>query len=186
MKIEIPKSYRLKTKRFELRIPNSEDIPSVFSATKHKGFNDGMLWEPPEKEEELVEALHRNHKAWELGEGYAFTIIEKGTTKFLGRISIRKTKELNIWNVGFWTHPEVQNQGVMSESLNVIIKFGFEKLLAQRIVACYAMWNKSSEKVLKKNGMKFIRHIEKGFKKKGEWIAENLLAISKEEWSGKL
>lgn len=87
-----------------------------------------------------------------------------------------------IWNIGFWTHPESQRQGIMTESVHAILRFGFEELLATRIEACHAIWNKASEKVLERNGMKFVRYIPQGFKKKGQWIDENLLAINKEEW----
>lgn len=182
MKLNIPKSHTLETSRLTLRIPNSEDIPYVFSATRSKGFNDGMLWEPPESEEELIDALKNNHIAWELGKGYAFTVTGKGSTRLLGRISIRKTEWLNVWNVGFWTHPQVQNQGIMTESLEAILQFGFEDLSAERIEAACATWNKASEKVLLKNKMSLIRYIAEGFKKKGIWVAENLFAIGKKEW----
>ena len=70
----------------------------------------------------------------------------------------------------------------MSKSLKAIMKFGFETLNAEVIEAYHAIWNKSSEKVLKKNGMKFISYVEKGFKKNGIWVEENLLAIEKNEW----
>ncbi len=180
--MKISKSYSLETERFNLRIPNSEDIPYIFSASRFEGFNDGMLWEPPEKEEELIEPLHNGIKSWELGDGFSFTIVEKGSTALLGRISIRRAEEVNVWNVGFWTHPESQKKGVMTESLSAVLQFGFEELLAIRIEACHAIWNKASEKVLKRNGMSFVAYLEKGFKKKGKWIDENLLAITKEEW----
>jgi RimJ/RimL family protein N-acetyltransferase len=52
-------------------------------------------------------------------------------------------------------------------------------------VACHALWNKQSETVLKKNGMSFIEYIPEGFKKKGEWIEENLLGITQSEWNEK-
>lgn len=178
----IPKTYQIKTDRLSLRIPTIEDIPYVFSATRYKGFNDGMPWEPPKNEDELREPLKNNIKAWESGKGYSFTITEKNNNILVGRISIRQTKEKNIWNVGFWTHPASQKKGIMTEALKAILAFGFDKLSATRIEACHALWNKASKTVLEKNGMRFIRYIPKGFKKDGEWVDENLLAIDKIEW----
>ena len=182
MNHNIPKTYTIRTKRFELRMPNLQDVPRIFSATRYTGFNDGMLWEPPESEEELIEPLNRNVKVWESGEGYSFTIVFKGTTELLGRISIRKTSKENVWDVGFWTHPASQSQGIMTESLAGVLKFGFAELSAIRIEACHAIWNKASEKVLKRNGMEFVEYIEKGFQKRGEWVDENKLAINREDW----
>lgn len=177
---KISKSYQIETEHFYLRIPNQEDIPLVLSATQFEGFNDGMQWEAPEDQTELVNALDRNIKAWENGHGFSFTIVRKGTTNLLGRISIRQTEKEDNWNIGFWTHPEVQRNGIMTEVLAAVLKFGFEELSAIRIEAYHAKWNIASEKVLKKNGMRFVRYIEKGFQKKGQWIEEHLLAIDKE------
>lgn len=180
--MKVSKTYKIETENYILRIPNEADIPSVYSATRYKGFNDGMLWEPPKNQEELLEPLKNNIKSWEEGEGYSFTIERKEEKNLLGRISIRKTNEKGIWNIGFWTHPEVQGKGVMTESLEMVLKFGVEKLSAKRIEACYAIWNKASEKVLKRNGLKFVKYIEKGFKKDRIWVEENMLAITREEW----
>jgi len=178
---EILKSLMIETKNYRLRIPKKEDIPFVFSATRYKGFNDGMLWEPPESEDELIEPLRRNEETW--GEkGYSFAIEEIESKQFLGRISIRKTVTPDIWDVGFWTHPEQQNKGVMTEVLEEILRFGFQKLKAEKIEACHALWNKASERVLKKHDFKFEEYLKEGFRKKGEWIDENKLSISRSSW----
>ncbi len=183
MQTKIPTTHQLKTPRFLLRIPNKADIPFVFSATRFEGFNDGMVWNPPEKIEDLHEPLQNNIKAWEAGKGYAFTITEKEDGKPLGRISIRKTNKANRWNVGFWTHPESQKKGVMTEALKAVLNFGFEELSATEIEACHALWNKASEKVLLRNGMKFERYLAEGFQKNGQWIEENLLVIDSKQWN---
>lgn len=51
----------------------------------------------------------------------------------------------------------------MSEAANAVIKFGFVSLNAEKIIASHALWNQQSEKVLKKIGMSFSKHIEKGY-----------------------
>ncbi len=70
----------------------------------------------------------------------------------------------------------------MSEVLTAIIHLGFGSLGATRIEACHALWNKASERILCKAGLRLIRHVPKGFKKNGEWVEENLLSITRMEW----
>ena len=140
-----------------------------------------MLWEPPTSEEELITPYENNVKAWNEDEAYCFTIEAKDSAEFIGRISIRK-KEEKLWDLGFWTHPEQQSKGYMSEAVQAVIDFGFLELGALRILACHALWNKQSEKVLKRNGMTFIKHIPEGFQKNGNWVEENLLGLSLEDW----
>ena len=178
----LPDSYVLHTARLTLRQPALHDLTGIFTATRYPGFNDGMLWEPPESGEELEAPLRRAIDAWRTGEAFQFSIDTIESAEFVGRISIRQTDEAGVWNSGFWTHPEHQRQGYMTEALAAILKFGFTELDAIRIEACYAPWNTASQKVLARNGMQFLRYIEHGFKKRGEWVAENLYAITLEDW----
>jgi ribosomal-protein-alanine N-acetyltransferase len=177
----LPLSIRLETERLVLRLPKREDIPHIFSATRYEGFNDGMLWEAPETEEELLAPFERTIPAWYAG-NYSFAFESKTDGTFLGRISIRQTKEKDVWNIGYWTHPLHQGQGYMQEAVRAILQLGFERLQAIRIEACYAPWNKASEKVLVHNGFQFQRYIEKGYQKKGKWVPENEVGISREAW----
>jgi len=180
--MKIAKTFRIETDNYSLRIPKIEDIPAIYSATKYEGFNDGILWDAPNTQEELLEAFKNEIKSWEEGKGYSFTIEKKGHPKLLGRISIKKIEEKDTWYLGFWTHPEEQGKGIMTEALSYILKFGFEKLSAKKIEAHHVMWNKAKEKVMKKNGFKPVKHIKKGFKKNGILFDGNLLAIHQEEW----
>lgn len=181
--MNIDRSLILETKNLKIRTPSLEDIPYIFSATRHEGFNDGLRWEAPNAEEELIQPYYNGIKAWKEGKGYEFSIENKETGDFLGRISIRKTGIEDRWNIGFWTHPEHQKKGIMTEALGAIIDFGFWRLKAKIIESCHAIWNIGSEKVLKRNGMKFKKYLEKGFQKNGKWVEEHLLAIEKEEWN---
>ncbi len=164
-----------------LRCPSVADIPHVFSATRYTGFNDGMQWEPPASIDELYEPLAETLRGWEVGEIYAFTIADLGSDRLLGRIGIRQTNRAGVWNLGFWTHPEHQGKGYMTASVKAIIEFGFERLNATRIEASYALWNKASQRVLQKNGLKFIRYIPHAFQKRGHWIEANKMEITRDE-----
>jgi [ribosomal protein S5]-alanine N-acetyltransferase len=178
----IPRSKRLETKRCYLRARELEDNAFVFSATRVKGFNDGMLWDPPKTEEELVPKYHDSVKKWNDGVGFIFTICENQTHQRIGMIAITRTESENGWSVGYWTHPSFQSRGFMSESVGAILAFGFKDLGAARIEAHFAAWNKASEIVLARNGMVFLEYQPQGFKKNGQWIPANKMAISKEAW----
>ena len=180
--MKIPKKTRLETDRFLLKFPTRTDLPFIFEASQHEGFTDGMGWEPPSSIEELEGPMERMIKAWEEEKGFQFSITNKKSQDFLGRISIRQTDRPSVWNVGFWTHPTYQRQGVMTEALTAVLAFGFERLAANRIEAEYAVWNEASKKVLEKVGMKFVMRVEEGLWKNEHWVAENRMAINKENW----
>ena len=172
---------RFETERLVLRIPNESDIPHIFSAAKVPGFTDGMLWNPPKSSDELLETLEQNLKSWRAGTAYNFTIEDKSSGEFLGRISIRENK--NLHSIGFWTHPKHQRKGIMKEALAEILRFGFEDLGLERIEACHALWNIASKKVLQACGMKFVKYLQHSYKKNGKWVEENLMAITLKDWT---
>lgn len=177
----IPRDFVINTDRLILRVPEKSDIPFVMSATRYAGFNDGMLWEPPTTDEELLIPLANNLKAWDNQTAFNFTIMLKDYS-FIGRISIRKNERDQTWDLGFWTHPAQQNQGYMTEAVTAIIEFGFVTLNTDRIIANYALWNKASERVLQKCGLVFSRYIPQGFIKRGHWVPENEYVINSSFW----
>jgi [ribosomal protein S5]-alanine N-acetyltransferase len=181
----IPLDFTINTARCHLRCPSAADIPDVFLATRFAGFNDGMQWEPPDSIDELDRPLQENLLDWAAGTTYCFTIADPNTDRLIGRIGIRKTKQPNIWNLGFWTHPKYQGQGYMTEAAIAAIKFGFEDLGAARIEASYALWNKASQRTLEKVGLRIVRYIPHAFQKKGRWIEANKMEITKQEWLNK-
>lgn len=181
--MSLPPDIIIETSRCKLRITERKDIPFIFSATRYDGFNDGMLWDAPKNEAELIDSYEDGvTKAWHERQSYGFTICDKFNDEPLGRISIRKDSD-KVWTIGFWMHPEQQGKGYMTESVKAILKLGFEILNAEKIEAYHALWNKKSERVLRRVGMKFIEHIPQGFLKKGEWVEENKLGITKEQWN---
>jgi ribosomal-protein-alanine N-acetyltransferase len=183
MKPSIAKAFTIATERCLLRCPSQDDIPHIFSATRVAGFNDGMRWEAPATIEELYQPLHNNVLAWESGTAYTFTITDRHSKAFLGHICIRKNENTeDVWNLGFWTHPNHQGQGYMTESTQALLNFGFTHLGAICIEAGYAVWNKNSQRVLEKIGMKFREYKPQGFRKQGQWVETHEMAITQEEW----
>jgi [ribosomal protein S5]-alanine N-acetyltransferase len=182
MALSIPKDFVIETARCLLRCPSVDDIPHVFSATRYAGFNDGMQWEPPATVDELDQPLRAQILDWEAGRTFGFTIADPVSNQLMGRIGIRKTDLINVWNLGFWIHPEYQGKGYMTESLTAMLEFGFDRLGATKIEARHAIWNKGSQRVLQKVGMKFTRYIPHAFQKRGCWVEAHKMEITQQEW----
>ncbi len=176
----LPKDTIISTARCVLRIPDESDFDMIFSASRVPGFNEGMQWDPPQSMEELKVPHENLLKGWESGTGYGFTIESTDDKEVrYGRISIRITKTVSKWNIGYWIHPNYQGKGLMTECVGAMVNFGFNTLAAHTISACVTTWNKASERVLLNNGFKFSHHIPHGIKKRGEWVAENEFVVTK-------
>jgi len=138
-----------------------------------------MLWDAPASEEELLEPLERNLRAWETGDSFTFTIEARDQAEFLGRIGIRRTPSPSVWDIGFWLHPAQQGQGFMTEAALAVIDFGFHQLGAEVIEACHATWNTRSRSVLERIGMIEVEFIPHGFQKRGQWVPEYRMRVEK-------
>jgi ribosomal-protein-alanine N-acetyltransferase len=167
------------TRRCRLRAPDSADIPHTFSATRYSGFNDGMSWDPPVSEDELHAPLEQNLEARQANSAFAFTIEKKEDRTFVGRIVIRQTSTQDLWNIGYWTHPEHQRNGFMTEAAQTVIDFGFSVLGAKAIEARLAPWNQPSRRVLERIGMVEVEYIAQGFQKHGAWVPEFRMLIER-------
>lgn len=178
---DVPEDIILLTQRCRLRPVHLDDIPHVFEATRYPGFNDGMHWDPPESEEDLLIPHQRSIDAWKARQGYTFTAESLDAGQFIGRIVIRQ-QQLGIGNIGYWIHPREQGKGYGKEITNRIVQFGFETLELDRIEASHAVWNMASRAILEHVGMTFVARIPEGMMKNGEWIAEDKLAIDRKAW----
>ena len=179
----ISPDFTIETARCRLRCPAPADLPAVFTATRHAGFNDGMQWEPPIAIEELDQPLRETLLDWAAGKTFCFTIANPASDCLIGRIGLRQTNRVQVWNLGFWTHPDYQGQGYMTEATTAMIEFGFEQLGATRIEASYALWNQASQRTLTRVGMRLVRYIPHAFQKRGRWIEANKMEITQREWA---
>ncbi len=94
-----------------------------------------------------------NHKSISWG----ITLINN--PKIIGTICLWNFSENNkIAEVGYDLNPEFQKMGIMSEALNSVIDFGFNKLKLNKIEAFTHKENENSKRLLEKNGFIFIEY----------------------------
>ena len=80
---------------------------------------------------------------------------------------------------------EYWNQGYATELTGGLLRFCFEDLGMNRVGAGVYAMNKSSMRVLEKNGFKQEGIIRNGVVKRGKPMDEYLYGILKEEWEGR-
>lgn len=173
----------LETNRLRLRKPDFGDREAVWSAAHHEAnITKGMLWDPPQTMEELDGFTRDSLDGWTRGDSLVWTIEEKDTHEFLGRIALRKKEEKRAWYVGFWIHPHHHGRGFVTEAARAVIAAAFERLHAPAIVSSHAEWNVASGKVMAKLGMRRVGHNPVGFVKHGKSVPEEEYELTYDEW----
>ena len=137
-----------------------------------------MQWDPPETKEEIVQFIYTTREKWKKGVSFAFSIYTKKGNECVGRIDIRPKEESDVWDIGYWMHPDHQGKGYTTEAAQAIVDWGFSVLSAKKITSAHASWNEVSGKVLRKAGFVHTGHTDCGFIKNGKEIPEELYEIT--------
>lgn len=182
----VPLDTELQTERCILKCVSEDDVECVWSASRVPGFTDGMLWDPAETKDEIVQNIYTTIENWKKGEDFGFSIYTKAEKKCIGRIGIRLREGEDHWNIGYWMHPDYQGKGLMTEAVVAVVNWGFFQLKAQRITSEHASWNEASGKVLQKAGFQYVGHLDCGFIKHGKEIPEECYEIKRGDWESSL
>lgn len=170
----------LETQRCRLRALHRDDALHIWEASRHPGFTDGMLWNPPETMEEIHAFTDEKLALWGTEE-YCFTIEAKDTGDFLGRITLRATGKPDVWDIGYFLHPKAWGKGYMTEAAEEVLRFAFEDIGAASVESRHFLWNEKSGNVLRRIGMTHVG-IVKEVEKNGELVEENKYRMTKEEF----
>ena len=85
-----------------------------------------------------------------------WVICLKGETKLIGSIGFWHTvPEHHRAELGYILHPDFWNQGIVTEALQAVLKYGFEKMKLHSVEASVNPENVASIRVLEKHG--FVR-----------------------------
>ena len=107
--------------------------------------------------EEMKERIQDRLKAYkELGYG-RWTLIEKATGTVIGWAGLLYLPEFDQIDLGYRLRQEFWGKGYATESSHVILKYGFEELGMEEIIAIAYEANVGSIKVMQKVGMKFYK-----------------------------
>mgnify|MGYP001582301576 CR=1 FL=1 len=78
--------------------------------------------------------------------------------------------------IGYWLAKKYWSQGIMTEAVELVTKFGFQRIKLKRITAPVFSKNKASARVLEKNGYKFEGLLRKHYFKDEKFIDALLYA----------
>jgi ribosomal-protein-alanine N-acetyltransferase len=132
---------------------NDDDVTHFLSWPTHQDVNDTK---------NILEKWITNYSE---NDFYQWVIILKDINEPIGTIGvIYKNEDFKMITVGYCIGKRWWNKGIMTETLNEIIKFFFEKVKANRVEAWHDPNNQNSGKVMVKCGMKYEGHLRQAYK----------------------
>ncbi len=140
----------LLTPRLKLQKIEIDDIPALLKYGNNEKIAKYVLNIPyPYREPDAVFRISYVVRGFNDKSRFVFAIILKESNELIGEISLhihngKKTSEL-----GYWLGEPYWNKGLVSEAIEAVVKFGFEKLDLDLIYGECHVENIASQKVLK-------------------------------------
>jgi ribosomal-protein-alanine N-acetyltransferase len=171
----------LETERLKLRPLEMGDTGIMTTLLNDEQITSMMDEYPfPYPESEARAVVRWSQKAPREGKGYGFAIIRKEDSQFIGAIFLKLYT--SVPEIGYWIGRAYWGQGYASEAARGVLRYGFEVFKFHRMSAYCLDRNASSQRVLEKIGMRFIRAEE--YPNEGENRVDVLLyyEIMQSEW----
>ena len=127
--------------------------------------------------------INLTHKKMRKKESYELGIELEETKEIIGMVGLIHVdyKNKNA-EVGYWLGKKYWKQGLTTESLKLMLKFGFRELKLKRLYAKVMSPNTSSANLLKKNDFKLEGKLRKNTLKNGKLMDDLIYGLLKEEW----
>lgn len=85
--------------------------------------------------------------------GYAFAIELRATGELVGGIGLTVERRFDRAEAGYWLGRPYWGQGLATEALAALLRFGFNELSLNKLYATHIAENPASGRVMLKNGM---------------------------------
>ncbi|GAA4507786.1 GNAT family N-acetyltransferase [Hymenobacter ginsengisoli] len=145
---------QLTTSRLRLRAFALADVPHLVALAGNYEVAKNTLNIPhPYGVEDARRWVQLTQENIERQTGYAFAIELQATGEFIGGIGLTVERRFDRAEAGYWLGQPYWGQGLASEALAAVLRFGFEKLALNKIYATHIAENPASGRVMLKNGM---------------------------------
>ena len=144
--------HELETARLHLRLFTVDDLEDLYAIYQDAQV---MKYLSPRSKEQTEQSLYRHIQQWQEHDFGMWAVADKMTGKLLGRCGLcflDKTPEVEL---GYVLAKEYWGQGLATEASLATIKYGFEQVNLERIVAIAHAENLASRRVIEKVGMTY-------------------------------
>ncbi|MCF7958579.1 MAG: GNAT family N-acetyltransferase [Phycisphaerae bacterium] len=145
---------QFETDRIIIRRYKPSDAEDLYNVLKDKAMSRWTFALPhPYPQEAAVKYIRQTQSRWRLEKGYAFAVVHKETGKVIGNVGLNRVEQTHkCGEIGFCLGKKYWGQGLMTEAIERLLHFGFNKLKLHRIYGHTFQANTASKRVFEKTG----------------------------------
>jgi ribosomal-protein-alanine N-acetyltransferase len=172
----------LETERIKLRKLSMRDANDIFEYCSDPEVAKYVTWNHHRSVADSMHFLRQSIQNYNEGKASSWAIVYKNINKVIGTAGFHDYNAQNSRaEMGYALSSSYWNQGIVTEAVKEIIRFGFGVLKLSRIEAKVLPENIASEKVMLKCGMKYEGFLRKGAKHKDFFVDIKLYSIIEED-----
>lgn len=126
----------------------------------------------------------RNHADWAAGTSARFSFWLRDSGELVGQCNLTNIVRGAFWacHLGYSIDVDHQNQGLMTEAVDAVVTFAFERLHMHRVMANFLPHNAASAAVLRKLGFEVEGHAKEYLLIDGRWQDHVLTSKINPSW----
>ena len=175
----------LETERLVLTWPTLKQIQGFYDAIIGTNMFDTILWEGPERIDDLVDWWEENRKRDPNDSELTLSLamIEKSSGKCVGGMGLAPKQEEPITvTISYTIAPVFQGKGYATESVRGLVEEAFTHRGVQRIRGPVFIGNEASKRVLEKAGFQLTGITPNALEKRGVSIDLWELSVTRKSW----
>lgn len=153
--------FRLETNRCILRKISINDAKDMYEYASDDDVIKFLSFPKHSSVEQTREVIAKYFTSkYEEGNSYDFGVELKENNKLIGSCGFNEIKD-NKATLGYVLNKKYWNQGLMTEIVTEVFRFGFEDLKLDKIIAYHYDGNDKSGRVMQKCNMDYVKFEEK-------------------------
>jgi RimJ/RimL family protein N-acetyltransferase len=134
-----------------LRPVSADDHAAVYSACQNAEIQRWTSVPSPYSADAARSYIESSKQAWREGSTATFSILDDGSSEFLGLIDLRLFDDA-VAEVGYWVKAEARGRGVATEAVRLISRWALDQLGMARVQLGTHPENPASARVATKAG----------------------------------
>ncbi|WP_130734550.1 GNAT family N-acetyltransferase [Flavobacterium sp. J27] len=149
----------LESERLHFRALRESDANEIFALRSNPELMQYIPRPLVTNMEEALEHIKMIQDKIDANEGINWAVTEKGKDKLISLIGFYRTQHENYrTEIGYMLLPEYQNKGYITEAIQTLLDYAFDKMGVHSVEAIIDPRNIASGKVLEKNGFRKEAH----------------------------